>query len=141
MRPWRSRQLMALIRRIAALVAILTLAVGNMALCAGWEDTPEARMACCMSGPRCPMHSSDAGRVGSSRLITQAAADQCCAGATDSRQSSTTGSVFVLATAMPPMSIGILLPAPARSNQEWRALAPRPVPRIPTHLRLSVLLI
>ena len=49
----------SVIRRLAALTSVLTLCVGNGAVCAGWQVTPDARMACCMDGTDCPMHKSE----------------------------------------------------------------------------------
>ena len=97
-------------------------------------------MACCLTAERCPMHSSESAGERSDRLITQADADRCCAGASDTRQSSTVDSILTLSTALP-ITAGIVVPTPVVALQEWRVFAVRRVPRLPTHLRLSVLLI
>src|SRR3954464_7671206 len=81
-------------RRIAALVAALALVVGNVAVCAGWQATPEARMACCMDGTTCPMHKSDHHEHSSKQVVSQAQADSCCAAAAQRRDSAAAGSTF-----------------------------------------------
>jgi len=86
------------------------------------------------------MHSSESPDADSDRAITQADADRCCAGASDGRQSSIADSGVTLSTTLP-MTSGIVVPTPAAALQEWRVFAVPQVPRVPTHLRLSVLLI
>src|SRR5262245_62287515 len=56
------RYVVTLVRRLAAMAAVLTLCVGNLAECAGWQPTPEARMECCANGTKCPMHKSESDR-------------------------------------------------------------------------------
>jgi hypothetical protein len=58
-------------RRFAAVAVVLALSAGNLAICAGWQATPEARMECCKNGTSCPMHKSESHRSGSKRAITQ----------------------------------------------------------------------
>jgi hypothetical protein len=133
---------MALAMRFAAIVAILTLSVGNLAVCAGWQATPEARMACCMNGASCPMHKSESHGSGSKRTISQVQADSCCAAASNRTQSSvaSTGFVVASATALPPVP-SVVVAVPPLALQEWRALVPLPVSAVPKHLLLSVLLV
>jgi len=129
-------------KHIAALAAVLTLSIGNLAVCAGWQATPEARMACCMSGTSCPMHKSDSGRSASTRVISQAQADNCCGSASNRTQSSAAGTSFVLAhqTSLPPL-IDLVIPNPTLALQQWRALVPLPASPVPKHILLSVLLV
>jgi hypothetical protein len=131
-----------LIRRAAAVVAVLTLLVGNVAVCAGWQATPEARMACCMNGTSCPMHKSESRGAGSKRAISQVQADSCCAAASTRTHSLPANPTFVLvnATALP-VSATLVVPAAVPALQEWRALVPLPVSPVPKHLLLSVLLV
>src|SRR5262249_26431533 len=85
---------MTLARRIAAVAAILALGAGNVAVCASWQATPEARMACCMNGTTCPMHKSDGHDHSSKRSFSQTQADTCCAASSQRRDSSAAGSLF-----------------------------------------------
>jgi len=133
---------LTLTRRLAAMAAVLTLCVGNVSVCAGWQSTPEARMACCTNGTRCPMHKSAPRRSGSTHVISQAQADNCCAAASSRSQASTADPTFVLsnATALP-ASASVVVPVAVPALQEWRALVPLPVSPVPKHLLLSVLLV
>jgi|SRR5215471_3656938 len=132
---------MSLARRFAALASVLTLCVGNLAVCAGWQATPEARMACCKSGTSCPMHKSES-HGSSTRVISQSQADNCCAAASNRTQPSVASSSFVEpgATPLPPLA-GLVVQAPALALREWRALVPLPISPVPKHLLLSVLLV
>src|SRR5439155_21194149 len=84
-------------RRLAAVVAVLALCAGNLAGCAGWQATAEARMACCMNGTRCPMHKSDNHEHSATRRVSQAQADSCCAAAAQRRDAAAAGSTFAAA--------------------------------------------
>ena len=131
-----------LIRRASAAVALLALVVGNVAVCAGWQATPEARMACCMDGTTCPMHKSDSHEHSSKRVVSQAQADSCCAAAAQRRDSAAAGSTFAASgvIALVPVA-AFTVPLSAFMSQEWRALVPLPVSSTPKHLLLSVLLV
>jgi len=129
-------------RRLAAVAAILTLCAGNVAVCAGWQATPEARMACCKNSTRCPMHETESHGVGRTRTITQAQADNCCAATSDRTQSSVADTTFALSSASALATpAGFVVPAPVHALQEWRAFVPLPVSPVPKHLLLSVLLV
>jgi hypothetical protein len=129
-------------RRLAATAAVLALSVGNVAACAAWQATPEARMACCQDESTCPMHQSEAHASSVKHSVTQQQADDCCAGSERSH-SATTNSTFTLSavvgfsTAILPVAADSRIPA----LQAWRAFVPLPVPPIPKHLLLSVLLV
>ena len=133
---------MTMFRRVAALVAALALCTGNVAVCAGWQATPEARMACCMDGATCPMHKSDHHQHFSRRVVSQAQADSCCAAAAQRRDSAAAGSTFAASgvIALVPVA-AFTVPLSAFMSQEWRALVPLPVSSTPKHLLLSVLLV
>jgi len=131
-----------LIRRASAVVALLALVVGNVAVCAGWQATPEARMACCMNGTTCPMHKSDSREHSSKQVVSQAQADSCCASAAQRRDSAAAGSTFAAS------GVIALVPVPAFTvrvsafgSQEWRALVPLRVSSVAKHLLLSVFLV
>lgn len=128
-------------RHLAALAAIWALSVGNVAVCAGWQATPEARMACCTNGTSCPMHKSESHRSGSTHL-TQAQADACCAAASNRTQSPlAAASVTLSNSAALPAVIPFVVPVAVPALEEWRALVPLPVSPVPKHLLLSVLLV
>jgi hypothetical protein len=131
-----------LIRRVAAVVALLAWVVGNVAVCAGWQATPEARMACCMNSTSCPMHKSDTHKHSSTRVVSQAQADSCCAAAAQRRDSPAAGSTFAASgvIALVPVA-AFAVPVSGFMSQEWRALVPLPVSSTPKYLLLSVLLV
>jgi hypothetical protein len=131
-----------LTRQLAAMAAVLTLCVGNLSVCAGWQSTPEARMACCTNGTRCPMHKSESRGSGSTHVMSQAQADSCCAAASNRTEASTADPAFVLSsTTALPVSASVVVPVAVPALQEWRALVPLPVSPVPKHLLLSVLLV
>jgi hypothetical protein len=131
-----------LARRVATVAALLTLCVGNLAVCAGWQATAEARMACCMNGTSCPMHESESRGSGLERTVSQVDADNCCAAASNRTQSSAASSLFALSDtrALPAISPNVV-PVVVLALQQWRALVPLPVSPVPKHLLLSVLLV
>jgi hypothetical protein len=130
------------LRRVAAVAAVLTLLVGNIAVCAGWQATPEARMACCMNGTTCPMHKSDSHKPSSTRVVSQAQADSCCAAATQGRNSAAAGLTFAASGVIALTRVTVFTaPASACASQEWRALVPLPVSSTPKHVLLSVFLV
>ena len=129
-------------RRVAATVAVLTLCVGNLAVCAGGRATPEARMACCQDEATCPTHTSESRGSGSKHQFSQAQADKCCAGSERNDSATiptafTSSAIAVLVPATVPLTVPTALPA----LQGWRALVPLPVSPVPKHLLLSVLLV
>ena len=134
---------MALIRRCAAVVALLTLVVGNIAACAGWQATAEARMACCMDGTTCPMHKSESHEHSSStRVVSQAQADSCCAAAAQQRDSAAAESTFAASGVIGLAPVAVFtVPPVAFTRQEWRALVPLRASSTPKHLLLSVFLV
>jgi hypothetical protein len=131
-----------LFRRLASTAAILTLSVGNLAVCAGWQATPEARMACCRNEAACPMHKSESHGSGSSHNVTQAQADNCCA-RSERTHSTTSNSTFVLSAtvAFAPATMPVVTSPNVPALQEWRAFVPLPVSPVPKHLLLSVFLV
>lgn len=133
---------MLLARRIVALALTVFISGGNVGLCAGWEATAEARMACCVDGGSCPMHTSEGHGSDSTRVISQAEADSCCAAAESGDR---TPSTPTFALAVPPAPLvhelfASVPPAalPLDAGREPVPLAGRQVPR---HLLLSVFLI
>jgi hypothetical protein len=128
-------------RRLSAVFLTLALAAGQAGVCAGWMATPAARMACCSDDGPCPMHKSES-EDGSTRGVTQAEADRCCAASEheDSTPSQSNAAFFVtLAVALSP--IPALLPAPEAHADMGRASVPIPASHVPKHLLLSVFLV
>ena len=128
--------------RAIALVAVLTITAGSWAECAGWQATPEARMACCVEGAACPMHNRAVPGSDSTAIVSQAEADSCCA-ASDRDDSSPSSPNFVPAVSVATVASPVLLVVPPTraSFDLWRALAPLPGTQVPKHLLLSVFLI
>lgn len=133
-----------LLRRTAAVVVALTLAAPGWAECAGWQASPEARMACCVGSGDCPMHGSAEPGARSERVVTQAQADSCCAasGADDSTPPAGAFSVS-LSAALVPSTLSTLAPimAPPASLAAWRTSVPLPLGHVPKHVLLAVFLI
>ena len=129
-------------RRLAALAAVLSLSVGNVAVCAGWQPTAEARMACCLSDANCPMHEAEGHDHLAKSTVSQTRADSCCAASAQPRSSSSAPSPFASSgvIALVPAAV-FLIPATIHAAREWRVLAPLPASSIPRHLLLSVLLV
>jgi hypothetical protein len=129
---------------LARTVAVALIAVssgGPVAICAGWQATPEARMACCLEGVECPMHPAEDDGGTHTRAVTQADADRCCA-ASEQDDASPTAKALVAVVAQPVVTDSILLPAPATADAP--ALYRRPPDRVfdvPRNVLLSVFLI
>jgi len=103
--------------------------------------TPEARMACCSDDGLCPMHKPDS-EDGSTRVVTQAEADRCCAASEhEDSAPSPTGPRFFLTLAVVLSPIPALLPEPQPHRDIWRASLPLPTDSVPKHLLLSVFLV
>jgi len=125
-----------------AAVALLTVFVGNIAMCAGWQATPEARMACCMNSATCPAHKSDSPEHSPKQQSNQTQADSCCAASAQHRDSSAAGSLLASSGVMAPVQASpFMAPTTSPMAQEWRALVPVPGSQVPKHLLLSVLLV
>ena len=134
--------MVVLSRRLVAIAALLTLGGGNLAVCAGWQATPEARMACCRDQAACSMHKSESRHSVSNHPITQTQADNCCARSERPRSTTTNAPLIVsdIAALASATTLVVTLPnVPAL--QDWRALVPLPVSPVPKHLLLSVLIV
>jgi len=131
---------MLLARRTWTTALVLFLSVGSTGLCAGWEATAEARMACCVEGS-CPMHKPVEDGSDSTTAISQAAADSCCA-SSESPNPAPTSAVFALA--LPPATLVQQLCESAPPLTWALDAAGEPVPLaspVAKHLLLSVFLI
>ena len=132
-----------LVQRLAALALAFGLTAGNVATCAGWLPTAEARMACCAGGDECPMHKGDSHRSGSGRVLTQLQADSCCASA-EAQNSNQSNPSFVIAITAAVLGVGVVLPANVPAlvlSDAWRTSAPIPIAPVPKHVLLSVFLV
>jgi hypothetical protein len=128
-------------RRLVALAIVGFMATGNLALCAGWAATPEARMACC-ADENCPMHKGGESSK-SERVISQAQADACCA-VSEGQQSNQSTPTFVTVISSAVLGIGVVIPMPAPAlvlSDSWRTVAPIPIAHVPKHVLLSVFLV
>jgi hypothetical protein len=124
---------------MSALLLTLALASSNLALCAGWMPTAEARMACCSEDGDCPMHK--AGEHGGAQAVSQAEADRCCA-ASETDESAPTASTFNLSISLAPVQTVVqLVEPPLVPFEALRTVAPLPRTSVPTHVLLSVFLV
>jgi hypothetical protein len=128
----------SVLRRVASVVCVLAFSQSAIALCAGWQASPEARMRCCQDGA-CPLHHHE---HGFSTQITQAAADDCCAQSprhesNPSKVAFASTITFAVLQARPPVLLS-LAPAPLLSAP-WET--PSPPTHVPKHLLLSVFLV
>lgn len=129
-------------RRFSAAALSLALLAGDVAQCAGWAATPEARMACCADEATCPMHRS-AEQTDVDRVVTQAQADSCCAASEPDRTDQSTptfaatisSAVLGTATALPATLPVLVL------RGAWQVAVPLPPDSVPKHVRLSVFLV
>jgi len=128
----------SLVRRTGAIAAILMLSVGNLMACAGWQPTPEARMACCSDETRCPMHARDST---ARRQLTQAEADTCCSANSDEVNTPSAAGFAAFSAAPAPALVALVIPVQTPALAAWRTLVPHPVSPVPRHLLLTVLLV
>ena len=134
---------MRLVQRLAALALMFGLMAGNVAVCAGWLPTAEARMACCADGAECPVHKGDSHSSGSARVLTQAQADSCCA-SSERKSSNQSNPSSVTAITAAVLGVGVVLPAEVPAlvlSDAWRTSAPIPGAPVPKHVLLSVFLV
>jgi len=134
-----SRGVRLVLRQVASVVCMVAFAQSAVALCAGRQATPEARMQCCQDGA-CPLHRHDDGVARTQ--ITQAAADDCCALSPSPESTPSTTAfaatiTFAVLQSHPPVVMS-LVPAPLLSAP-WET--PSPPTHVPKHLLLSVLLV
>jgi hypothetical protein len=128
-------------RVLAVLLLVLATAQGNVAMCAGWKPTPEARRACCAAGAICPMRPQSRATTVTRHAISQQAADACCAAAAG--DDAPPAAAFALPV---PVAIWAFVVWPADPRLDWlravRAVeSPPSSSGVPRHLLLSVILI
>ena len=132
------RNVVTIARTVAAALTAVFVS-GPVAVCAGWQATPEARMACCVEGVECSMHTSENRGGIETRAVTQADADSCCAASEQDDASPTAN--WLVAAAQPQATDSILLlpPTPAPMAQYRRA--PDRIFDVSRNVLLSVFLI
>lgn len=126
----------AMIRRLAAIAAIVSISAGSFGVCAGWHASAEARMACCVSGNSCPMHQSDSELGGTIVELTQADADRCCAAGEGGGAGSVAASVA--APAGPVSHPVVIFEPPVVALDRAHTIALLESRHVPTHVLLSV---
>jgi hypothetical protein len=129
-------------QRLSAVGLTLALLAGNVAVCAEWAATPEARMTCCAEDRACPMHKSDAPDSHTQRVVSQAQADSCCASSErgTSGPSTPTFAVTISSVLGPAIVLPADVPVLVRSAS-WRTVNPIPASPVPKHVLLSVFLV
>lgn len=144
-------------RRLAVISLIFLFSHTGLGLCAGWEATAEARMACCTDEHgSCPMHASSTRQAASpdrvltaasrehapSRVVTQAEADACCASA---ERDDARPPIVSAAPALPVPAVAdarlVLIPDAGLAVDRWRASVQLPASQVPRHLLMAVFLI
>ena len=132
---------MLLARRLGAIALVLFISGGDAALCAGWEVTAEARMACCLSGA-CSMHQSHQYGSDSADTVSQAEADICCV-ASESADPTPTSPVFamVLPSAIPVQQLFAFVSPLIVMADATREPIPLSGSVVPKHLLFSLFLI
>lgn len=143
--PAHRRDVFRLARHLVVLVLTLLVTAGNLAVCAGWQGTAAARMACCTSPGGCPMHTHGADdQTGSTASVpSQAQADGCCAASeSDDATETPQGLAWSWAPALV-VSLIVADAGPDVRRQLVRAPASHPPPArsVPRHLFLAVFLL
>lgn len=131
----------ALKRAVSAMLFVLLFA-GDFVVCAGWQASPEARMACCENGTACPMrHAGEAGN-NTKTALTQSDADRCCA-SSEQHESAPSGLAFVPMVALTPAPVRFspMTWFTQRSFGAWEPAIPPPSSHVPIQVLLSVFLI
>jgi hypothetical protein len=131
------------LRRISVLTLMLALVDGHVAVCAGWQATPEARMDCCTEDCACPMHEGQTHSSDSGKVLTQGQADSCCA--SSEREDSSHSNPSILAPiSNVVLGEGVIIPPPIPSlvlSDNWRTAVPIPAAPVARHVLLSVFLV
>jgi hypothetical protein len=130
------------LRRISVLTLMLALVDAHVAVCAGWQATPEARMDCCVEDCTCPMHDSKS-EAGSGKALTQAEADSCCA-SSEREDSSPSNPSTAAPISNTVLGEAVVIPAPIPPlvlTDHWRTAVPISVTPVARHVLLSVFLV
>jgi hypothetical protein len=128
-------------RTVSAILFVLLFA-GDFVVCAGWQASPEARMACCENGTACPMRHSGNANNNTKTALTQSDADRCCA-SSEQHESAPSSSAFVPMVALAPLPVlfSPLAWSTDRGLAAWGLAIPPPPSHVPIQVLLSVFLI
>lgn len=129
--------------RPLAVLVLLFLASGSMAgVCAGWQGSAEARLACCQDEAHCPMHATKERGPAPDTSVSQVDADRCCAsaerGAATPSSSAYAAGTTLAVSAGPIPAVG---PDVAVFRETPVSRVPIDLSPVPRHLLLSVFLI
>lgn len=127
--------------RLVAAALVATLLAGPIALCTGWQATPEARMACCVEGIACAMHPSEDQDGTGRRAVTQAEADSCCAASEPDGASPTATSLAAIVAPPATTASIVLLPPVNTQSASWDRHPPDRAFAVPRNVLLSVFII
>jgi hypothetical protein len=129
------------ITRFIAAAIVVALSASPVALCTGWQSSPEARMACCVEGVACAMHpSEDQDGIGI-WVVTQAEADSCCAGSEQDDASPTAKSLAASIAPHATTTSSVLLPPVITRSAAWDRRPPDRAFTVPRNVLLSVFII
>jgi hypothetical protein len=131
-----------LMMRAVTLVAVIALTFSASLQCAGWQESAEARMACCAKETECPMHPASPDGSQGHRTVTQTQADTCCSLSEQSSSTSSASShdsLYTLVALSTLSAVPLLGTAPV--HHTWHAVTAISVVPVPRHLLLSVFLI
>ena len=129
-------------RSLAGLFVLFQAFATSASVCASWQASAEARVACCQDETSCPMHATTPHRHTAPSRVSQADADNCCASAERSTSTPSTLSdvprIALGALASPIPAVG---PAVAAFRESPTARTSVDVSPVPRHLLLSIFLI
>ena len=128
--------------RLSSVALALALCLGDIALCAGWQATPEARKACCENGVACPMRNGATPSASASHAVAQSDADRCCASSERGKGGpSAQFSATSLAVAIVPIILHAPKPAATLQAMGQHHSHSPPVHAVARHVLLSVFLL
>ena len=129
-------------RPVAALLLLLVGFGSTASVCAGWQASAAARMACCENEATCPMHPTTQQGQRTRTRVSQVDADNCCA-ASERGTSTPSTSAYT-----PTITLAVLTSLSPAVGPDVTVFGENPNARIsvdvspvPKHLLLSVFLI
>lgn len=124
---------------VLVLVAILVSQAG--VVCAGWQTSVEARMACCAEDVDCGMHES-AASTDTTDSRAQDAANRCCAASESDDSKAPQSTISILSPAIAVRLPMALMSSETSGTHAWHAQPAFSPPRhVSTHILLSVFLV
>ena len=129
-------------RLVTALLLLLVSFGSAASVCAGWQASAHARMACCESEATCPMHVAKQHGQPARAKVSQIDADNCCSaserGSSTPPTPSYVGRTTLAVLESPIPAVG---PDVAVFHESPNGRTSFDVSPVPTHLLLSVFLI